>query len=298
MERADILFGKGGVKTAKGKKKEQMPFGEVFGEEVSPDPVIDLKEYTSGKTMLDIVHQSMLLHAAGKSELLKIFLMEHSKNSKFWTLAQAFAALYPVGTDERRWVEAVWQGRKHWGCEMENKWLFLQKLYEIDSYGSTYYDGFSIGIELSIPEKEVIEIIRYLSRNDFICTLGDNWDQLGRYDILLSNKGVDYIENIQKESINKENENNRKDAPICFISHISSDGTIASALQLYLLYGKGLTFSDLLEPLKNLQAHPLGDLDCMNFIIQKIEEQTGLKSGDLIIESLPEWKIIQTTQET
>jgi adenine-specific DNA methylase len=115
MERADILFGKGGVKTAKGKKKEQMTLGEVFGEEVSPDPVIDLKEYTSGKTMLDIVHQSMLLHAAGKSELLKIFLMEHGKNSKFWTLAQAFAALYPVGTDERRWVEAVMARKKTLG---------------------------------------------------------------------------------------------------------------------------------------------------------------------------------------
>lgn len=115
MERADTLFGKGGVKAAKGKKKEQMTLGDVFGEDISPDPVLDLKEYTTGKTMLDLVHQSMILHAAGKGELLKAFLIENGKNPKFWTLAQAFAALYPTGTDERRWIEAVMARKKTLG---------------------------------------------------------------------------------------------------------------------------------------------------------------------------------------
>ena len=61
------------------------------------------------------------------------------------------------------------------------------------------------------------------------------------------------------------------------------------AFPLYLLYGKGLNPSNLNEPLKSLQALPLGDLQRTVFIIQKIEEHVGLKSNDISIESLPEW---------
>ena len=48
--------------------------------------------------MLDRVHQSMILFAAGRSEALKRFLVEDGagNNTRFWTLAQALSALYPA----------------------------------------------------------------------------------------------------------------------------------------------------------------------------------------------------------
>lgn len=70
-----------------------------------------------GKTTLDRVHQSMLLFAAGQSDALKRFLVDDGigNNAQFWKLAQAFAALYPTGTEERRWVEGVLARKKGLG---------------------------------------------------------------------------------------------------------------------------------------------------------------------------------------
>jgi hypothetical protein len=36
-------------------------------------------------------------------------------DQRFWRLAQAFAALRPAGTDERRWVEGVLARKKGLG---------------------------------------------------------------------------------------------------------------------------------------------------------------------------------------
>ncbi len=62
-----------------------------------------------GETVLDRVHQAMILFAAGRGEALKRFLVEDGvgRDERFWRLAQALAALYPKSTDERRWVEGV-----------------------------------------------------------------------------------------------------------------------------------------------------------------------------------------------
>jgi hypothetical protein len=70
-----------------------------------------------GKTTLDRVHQAMILFAAGRGEAMKRFLVEEGvgRESRFWTLAQALAALYPSGTDERRWVEGVLARKKGLG---------------------------------------------------------------------------------------------------------------------------------------------------------------------------------------
>jgi adenine-specific DNA methylase len=66
-----------------------------------------------GETVLDRVHQAMILFAAGRGEALRRFLVEEGvgRDDRFWRLAQALAALYPPSTDERRWVEGV-MGRK------------------------------------------------------------------------------------------------------------------------------------------------------------------------------------------
>lgn len=66
-----------------------------------------------GNTILDRVHQSMILFAAGRGEALKRFLVDDGagRDERFWRLAQALVALYPKNTDERRWIEGV-MGRK------------------------------------------------------------------------------------------------------------------------------------------------------------------------------------------
>jgi len=66
-----------------------------------------------GNTVLDRVHQAMILFAAGRGEALRRFLVDEGvgRDERFWRLAQALSALYPSGTDERRWVEGV-QARK------------------------------------------------------------------------------------------------------------------------------------------------------------------------------------------
>jgi putative DNA methylase len=71
----------------------------------------------AGATVLDRVHQSMLLFAAGRGEALKRFLVEDGvgKDGRFWKLAQSLSALYPTGTDEKRWVDGVLARKKGLG---------------------------------------------------------------------------------------------------------------------------------------------------------------------------------------
>ncbi|AET64037.1 DUF1156 domain-containing protein [Methanothrix harundinacea] len=135
-ERSDRLFGKGTGKGASpaeragprrtGKKRQaQASFEE--GEMVVPlgedgfgaggggsggtaaQPVL-------AETVLDRVHQAMLLFAEGRSEALRSFLVEEvGGDQRFWRLAQALVALYPASTEERRWVEGVLARKKGLG---------------------------------------------------------------------------------------------------------------------------------------------------------------------------------------
>lgn len=70
-----------------------------------------------GATVLDRVHQSMLLFGGGRSEALKRFLVEDGvgRDQHFWRLAQALSALYPSGTEEKRWVDGVLARKKGLG---------------------------------------------------------------------------------------------------------------------------------------------------------------------------------------
>lgn len=81
-------------------------FGGVGGEGAKPSA-----------TVLDKVHQSMILFAAGRGEALKRFLVEDGvgKDGRFWKLAQSLSALYPTGTEEKRWVDGVLARKKGLG---------------------------------------------------------------------------------------------------------------------------------------------------------------------------------------
>ena len=70
-----------------------------------------------GETTLDRIHQAMILFAAGRAEALKRFVIEDGvgRDDKFWRLAQALSALYPAGTDEKRWVDGVLARKKQFG---------------------------------------------------------------------------------------------------------------------------------------------------------------------------------------
>ncbi len=70
-----------------------------------------------GQTVLDRIHQSMILFAAGRSEALKRFIVEDGagRDQRFWRLAQALSALYPSHTEEKRWVDGVLARKKGLG---------------------------------------------------------------------------------------------------------------------------------------------------------------------------------------
>lgn len=121
--RTQYLFSKDTTtmkQTSPKKKERQMKidFNEelIEDKELTNEWISDLKGKT-GHTVLDQVHQSMILFVAGRSEALKRFLVEEGvgRNPLFWPLAQALSALYPTGTDEKRWVDGVLARKKGLG---------------------------------------------------------------------------------------------------------------------------------------------------------------------------------------
>lgn len=118
-ERSAYLLGKSGtVVQTKGRKKKdkQVTLGGTSedGSDV-PQEVVEIGEVPPGKTTLDRIHQSMILFQAGRGEALKSFLLENARDPKFWKLAQSLSALYPPGTEEKRWVDGVLARKKGLG---------------------------------------------------------------------------------------------------------------------------------------------------------------------------------------
>ena len=70
-----------------------------------------------GTTVLDRIHQAMILFAASRSEALKRFLVDEGigADPRFWGLAQALSALYPARSEEKRWVDGVLARKKGLG---------------------------------------------------------------------------------------------------------------------------------------------------------------------------------------
>lgn len=121
--RTRYLFGKDAGEAPKGRKRKkikQQKF-DFMGElkemaEESGDWAGDLSG-RAGSTVLDQLHQSMILFGAGRGEALKRFLVEDGigMNPLYWRLAQSLSALYPSGTDEKRWVDGVLARKKGLG---------------------------------------------------------------------------------------------------------------------------------------------------------------------------------------
>lgn len=70
-----------------------------------------------GKTVLDRLHQAMILFAAGRGEALRRFLVDEGvgRDERLWRLAQALSALYPPACEEKRWVDGVLARKKGLG---------------------------------------------------------------------------------------------------------------------------------------------------------------------------------------
>ena len=119
-ERAAYLFGKEGISTDIPKKKakgdKQLTITGILAE-LPEDEHGEIKISRIGETVCDKVHQAMLLFNSGRSEALKRFLVDEGigNDTRFWQLAQSFSALYPAGTDEKRWVDGLLARKKGLG---------------------------------------------------------------------------------------------------------------------------------------------------------------------------------------
>jgi hypothetical protein len=121
-ERTAYLFGKDEEEPTRaiGRKKKPAQLAMFAELTESEDAEAVWREKTVkrvGESTLDRVHQGMILFAAGRGEALKRFMVEDGvgQDGKFWRLAQALSALYPSGSDEKRWVDGVLARKKQLG---------------------------------------------------------------------------------------------------------------------------------------------------------------------------------------
>jgi hypothetical protein len=122
-ERAKYLFGTGEGQAVAAPKKSRSRAGFLKGMEDVSSPVAsssssdEIGPPKPGLTVLDRVHQAMILFGTGRAEALKSFVVEEGAgtDARFWKLAQSFSALYPPGTVEKRWVDGVLARKKGLG---------------------------------------------------------------------------------------------------------------------------------------------------------------------------------------
>jgi len=120
-ERTKHLFGKdeaAPMARRRKKKSAQKTLFEGLDEtEAAEGGWSEMKGPALGETVLDRVHQAMILFAAGRTDAIKRFLVEDGAgtDARFWKLAQSLSALYPKDTDEKRWVDGVLARKKGWG---------------------------------------------------------------------------------------------------------------------------------------------------------------------------------------
>ena len=121
--RLRYLFGKEAAeappKTKKKKKESQLKLALEDQLEEIAESKDWAGEFTAeaGATVLDQVHQSMILFGANRGEAVRRFLVDDGagRNPLFWRLAQALSALYPPTVDEKRWVDGVLARKKGLG---------------------------------------------------------------------------------------------------------------------------------------------------------------------------------------
>ena len=111
-ERARYLFGRdeGHAPTRRRPKAAQLSFFKGASEAEDEQGGLDYDNVPKlGDTVLDRLHQSMILFASGPGAALQRFLVDDGvgHDQRFWRLAQALSALYPSHTEEKRWVDGV-----------------------------------------------------------------------------------------------------------------------------------------------------------------------------------------------
>lgn len=122
-ERTKALFGKDQAEAPANKRKKkdsQMKLdfmADLEATEAESGGWGDKSVSKPGETVLDRLHQTMILFAAGRSEAMRRFLVDDGigRDQRFWRLAQALSALYPPNTDEKRWVDGVLARKKGLG---------------------------------------------------------------------------------------------------------------------------------------------------------------------------------------
>jgi len=124
-ERTAYLFGKEQASSPEPSKrpKKKAKQMDLFAELALPDATATESAWEEktvskpGATVLDRVHQSMILFATGRGDALKRFLVDDGigQEASFWKLAQALSALYPVSAQEKRWVDGVLARKKGLG---------------------------------------------------------------------------------------------------------------------------------------------------------------------------------------
>jgi len=99
------------------KKMQQLALFQVQDVEEEFADKGEMPEFSVGSTILDRLHQAMLLYAAGRTDALRHFLKEEGAGTdqRFWKLAVALSSLYPRHSDERRWVDGVQNQKKSLG---------------------------------------------------------------------------------------------------------------------------------------------------------------------------------------
>lgn len=121
--RVQHLFGKEArmdSRSMRGKRVAQMKFDFARQtEELEQEMGGWVGEFSAGPgaTVLDQLHQAMILFGASRGEAMKRLLIEDGvgRNALFWRLAQALSALYPTRSEEKRWVDGVLARKKGLG---------------------------------------------------------------------------------------------------------------------------------------------------------------------------------------
>jgi len=112
-ERRRFLFGQtSGGETSRRRRLRQLSIFEKLATE--PEPEVSL---APGASTLDRLHQAMILFADGRSEALRRFLVDEGvgRDVQFWRLADALSRLYPMHSQEKRWVDGLLARKKGLG---------------------------------------------------------------------------------------------------------------------------------------------------------------------------------------
>ena len=120
--RTRYLFGAETPETPRRRRKNKPQMALDFASEIR-ELEVEYGDWSAdltrgpGSTVLDQLHQSMILFGAGRGEALRRFLVEDGvgRHPLFWRLAQALSALYPAITKEKRWVDGVLGRKKGFG---------------------------------------------------------------------------------------------------------------------------------------------------------------------------------------